>query len=727
MTNESNKPDWESLIRSPPKKKSLFKCFEEGTLRSSEDEEGVYTCECKDDWYGPNCREKRPKFSTIFRYSHAAKIRRFSDDYKNCEEEPDILEKLKRSLAKVKKCTYIAGPLNPNGLLLGRFNITWADGEVMPINYLGIGENHFHDLDKIKKLGGRGGTILPSVFIEAAMAAARVDYKCVDLFVEHPRFQPEYYRLLRWNEEGTHTNMMSRLADEVAPCLYGIPVDSLNFPYKSRTCKFGCKNVRIHETDIRNRDLYHNLLPYETVFGEELWDLQWHNSKLEIDNYEDILKFMLYEESMDERQFELVLYRAFAKQLAQEAYVLKHVKPFLQGLKKSSPATGQNNNLVSLKKWLRKPMLHVDYYEDFKDTKFTGPDSIPGFLGPFELNETPSYTNWDRISQVAHRVATDIIYYRNAMKKLIRKREIALGARKSAQLRKAIIKVHNLLNANTQTLLDIHVLSMDYYTLLRMLSPYDLKKRAGPCPPGILGGDQPRYIMMIGGADHTKNYAYVFRELAGLPINNLGLVNTSGWNLENPFRITNTLIFDKTTISKAGNSIKTGLDLINEWMEAEIPSPSPPPSPSGGNKCDGKKCPAGKICNPKTGRCVKRNGKIGRQILANQFPSPSPPQSPSPSPPQSPSPSGGNKCDGKKCPASKICNPKTGRCVKRNGKIGRQILANQSPSPSPSPPGSPGYQYKNCRKYRKTKYPKCKDQDGCEWVVGTGCIRSPSR
>jgi len=28
-----------------------------------------------------------------------------------------------------------------------------------------------------------------------------------------------------------------------------------------------------------------------------------------------------------------------------------------------------------------------------------------------------------------------------------------------------------------------------------------------------------------------------------------------------------------------------------------------------------------------------------------------------------------------------------------------------------------------CRKFRKTKDPKCKDQSGCKWVVGTGCIR----
>ena len=28
---------------------------------------------------------------------------------------------------------------------------------------------------------------------------------------------------------------------------------------------------------------------------------------------------------------------------------------------------------------------------------------------------------------------------------------------------------------------------------------------------------------------------------------------------------------------------------------------------------------------------------------------------------------------------------------------------------------------KACSSYRKTKDPNCKDQDGCHWVVGTGC------
>ena len=50
----------------------------------------------------------------------------------------------------------------------------------------------------------------------------------------------------------------------------------------------------------------------------------------------------------------------------------------------------------------------------------------------------------------------------------------------------------------------------------------------------------------------------------------------------------------------------------------------------------GKKCPEGKILNPKTGRCI--NIKIPKNPTKNVM--------------------------GKKCPEGKILNPKTGRCIK---------------------------------------------------------------
>lgn len=62
-------------------------------------------------------------------------------------------------------------------------------------------------------------------------------------------------------------------------------------------------------------------------------------------------------------------------------------------------------------------------------------------------------------------------------------------------------------------------------------------------------------------------------------------------------------------------------------------------------------CENAKICNPTTGRCVKRDGKIGRRVLDSTL----------------------NPCVST-CANGKICNPATRRCVNRDGKIGQNIL-----------------------------------------------------
>jgi len=64
------------------------------------------------------------------------------------------------------------------------------------------------------------------------------------------------------------------------------------------------------------------------------------------------------------------------------------------------------------------------------------------------------------------------------------------------------------------------------------------------------------------------------------------------------------------------------------------------------------KCPAGKIINPESGRCVNRDGKKGKEILKSRK----------------------KKSSTKKCPVGKIINPKSGRCVDRDGKKGKEIL-----------------------------------------------------
>lgn len=79
------------------------------------------------------------------------------------------------------------------------------------------------------------------------------------------------------------------------------------------------------------------------------------------------------------------------------------------------------------------------------------------------------------------------------------------------------------------------------------------------------------------------------------------------------------------------------------------------------------KCSSNKICNTKTGRCVKKQGKIGKTILnmKNKSPVIQPQQNPIKSP-----------CK-KLCDPDKICNDKTKRCVQRSGKIGKSILEEQ--------------------------------------------------
>jgi len=78
----------------------------------------------------------------------------------------------------------------------------------------------------------------------------------------------------------------------------------------------------------------------------------------------------------------------------------------------------------------------------------------------------------------------------------------------------------------------------------------------------------------------------------------------------------------------------------------------------------GQKCSADKILNPKTGRCVKKSGNIGRKISSNI--------------PRRKAKS----LKKKECPAGKIRNPKTGRCVSTTSRVGRKILLEQPPTPA---------------------------------------------
>ena len=77
-------------------------------------------------------------------------------------------------------------------------------------------------------------------------------------------------------------------------------------------------------------------------------------------------------------------------------------------------------------------------------------------------------------------------------------------------------------------------------------------------------------------------------------------------------------------------------------------------------------CPSNKVLNKKSGKCVLKTGKIGKQILAEQNTEQSVQQIGIQLIPQ---PSGD-----KVCPSNKVLNKKSGKCVLKTGKIGLQLL-----------------------------------------------------
>lgn len=68
-----------------------------------------------------------------------------------------------------------------------------------------------------------------------------------------------------------------------------------------------------------------------------------------------------------------------------------------------------------------------------------------------------------------------------------------------------------------------------------------------------------------------------------------------------------------------------------------------------------KQCPPGKVLNPKTKRCVKANGAVGKKLTE-----------------ESPK---------KTCPEDKILNPKTNRCVNKNGALGKKLAQEKKSAP----------------------------------------------
>ena len=82
------------------------------------------------------------------------------------------------------------------------------------------------------------------------------------------------------------------------------------------------------------------------------------------------------------------------------------------------------------------------------------------------------------------------------------------------------------------------------------------------------------------------------------------------------------------------------------------------------------KCPKGKIINPKTGRCVKKNGKIGKEIVRKSRKSTRKTRKSTRKSRKS------TRKTRKSSNRGKILNPETGRYVEKSGVIGQQIMKN---------------------------------------------------
>jgi len=144
-----------------------------------------------------------------------------------------------------------------------------------------------------------------------------------------------------------------------------------------------------------------------------------------------------------------------------------------------------------------------------------------------------------------------------------------------------------------------------------------------------------------------------------------------------------------------------------------------------------------KICNPKTGRCVKKDGKIGKKLLeerrrrtagaaerrAGVKPKSKSKKSKSKKSKKPKEPKSKKKCTAEKIAKcteeDKICNPETGRCVKKDGKLGKQILAAKKPAKKPAKSEKPGKKPAKPAKQEKPAKPGKKPAKGKKKYVNT--------
>ena len=144
--------------------------------------------------------------------------------------------------------------------------------------------------------------------------------------------------------------------------------------------------------------------------------------------------------------------------------------------------------------------------------------------------------------------------------------------------------------------------------------------------------------------DHTCNV------VAGCPANGL-----TDWLSSYKFIDRANVHFERTAPNEATAAMNIFLHPPALSVQSVVPVPAGPVAK--------RICPAEKVYNPPTGRCVKRSGAIGRRLPVN---------SAATEPdimPQAP--------PARICPADKILNPATGRCVNRSGSLGRRLAKTQ--------------------------------------------------
>lgn len=86
-----------------------------------------------------------------------------------------------------------------------------------------------------------------------------------------------------------------------------------------------------------------------------------------------------------------------------------------------------------------------------------------------------------------------------------------------------------------------------------------------------------------------------------------------------------------------------------------------------------KECPPDKILNPKTKRCVKKTGSIGKQLLLKALPKAPSKENLTKKKVAKTVPKQVKKI--KTCPPDKVLNPESKRCVKKTGALGKKLVA----------------------------------------------------